>query len=89
MIIGFTTAFAVLHLVTLTIKDGSLHRSNHFVQSRGKRFLILYSKLLRDKNVHVNDANKLHRNKTKKLASQVNEDKVMPPETMSPCWESS
>ena len=32
---GFTTAFAVLHSVTLTIKDGSLHGSVHFVQSRG------------------------------------------------------
>ena len=32
---GFTTAFAVLHLVTLTIKDGSLHGSDHLVQSRG------------------------------------------------------
>ena len=31
---GFTTAFAVLHLITLTIKDGSLHESNHLVQSR-------------------------------------------------------
>ena len=32
---GFTTAFAVLHLVTLTIKDGSLYGSDHLVQSRG------------------------------------------------------
>ena len=31
----FTTAFAVFNLVTLTIKDGSLHGSNHPVQSRG------------------------------------------------------
>ena len=30
-----TTALAVLHLVTLTIKDGSLHGSYHLVQSRG------------------------------------------------------
>ena len=30
----FTTAFAVLHLVTLTVKDGSLHGSDHLVQSR-------------------------------------------------------
>ena len=28
---GFTTAFAVLHLVTLTIKDGSLHESDHLI----------------------------------------------------------
>ena len=32
---NLTTAFAVLHLVTLTIKDGSLHGSDHLVQSRG------------------------------------------------------
>ena len=32
---GFTTAFAILHLVTLTIKDSSLHGSDHLVQSRG------------------------------------------------------
>ena len=39
MVNGFTTAFAVLllvtltalHLVTLTIKDGSLHESDHLV----------------------------------------------------------
>ena len=30
-IIGFTTAFAVLHLITLTIKDGSLHGSDNLV----------------------------------------------------------
>ena len=28
---GFTTAFTVLHLVTLTIKDGSFHGSDHLV----------------------------------------------------------
>ena len=33
IITGFTTAFAVLHLVTLTIKDGSLRGSDHLVQS--------------------------------------------------------
>ena len=27
--------FAVLHMITLTIKDGSLHGSDHLVQSRG------------------------------------------------------
>ena len=32
---GFTTVFAVLHLVTLTIKDGSFHGSDHLVQSCG------------------------------------------------------
>ena len=32
---SFTTAFAVVHLVTLTIKDGSLHGSDYLVQSRG------------------------------------------------------
>ena len=32
---GFTTVFAVLHLVTLTSKDGSLHGRGHLVQSRG------------------------------------------------------
>ena len=31
----FTIAFTVLHLVTLTVKDDSLHRSGHVVQSRG------------------------------------------------------
>ena len=31
---GFTTTFAVLRLVTLTIKDGCLHGSDHLVQSR-------------------------------------------------------
>ena len=46
---GFSTAFAVLHPVTLTIKDGSLHGSDHLVQSRGdERYLGLHSKLLRD-----------------------------------------
>ena len=28
---GFTTTFAVLHLVTLIIKNGSLHGSDHLV----------------------------------------------------------
>ena len=32
---GFTTAFAILHLVTLRIKDSSLHGSDRLVQSRG------------------------------------------------------
>ena len=34
---GFTTAIAVLHQITLIIKDGSLRRrgSDHLVQSRG------------------------------------------------------
>ena len=31
---GFPTVFAVLHLITLTITDGSLHGSNHLLQSR-------------------------------------------------------
>ena len=31
---GLTTAFAVLHLVTLTIKDGGLQVSDHLVQLR-------------------------------------------------------
>ena len=32
---GFITAFAVLHLVTLTIKNGSLHGIDHLVHSHG------------------------------------------------------
>ena len=32
---GFTTAFAIWHLVTLTIKDDGLHGSDHIGQSRG------------------------------------------------------
>ena len=32
---GFSTALAVLHLVTLTIKDGSLHGRDHLAQHVG------------------------------------------------------
>ena len=36
----FTTAFAVLHLVTLTIKDGSLHGSDHFVYTFTRELIV-------------------------------------------------
>ena len=31
----FTTAFTVLHSVTMTIKDGSLDGNDHLIRSRG------------------------------------------------------
>ena len=49
---GFTTAFAVLHLVTLTIKNGTLHGNDHLVQ-----FLAVDCKLLRDNRVLIQCSN--------------------------------